>query len=462
MNFKSKVYLTLSITFIFGAVTALIGFFQIAVQGETKQENYFRSRTSNYIFSLKERLLRNESLLKGCAGLVYASEHVSKEEWALFVDSLQLPTNFPAIKWLGLAQVLEDDQMTSFVKTFQEKENPNFKIWPSVTNKSTPIIYVYPSLYQNLIGYNLLTSPKIAPYVGQSSFKEKVEITEEVSFTPADKSNSIFLFLYPIQNQLKSGLVEKYWTLASIDLFILVNDIAKGLGFSDINIHVYRGKAKSLSSLVFERVIQNDPTPLFTIDTPIQIGESELTFSFSTSPIYEEKHSNGVAYLIFIFIFLATGLIVFILYRFLWKEEMEKGNPTQQKPPEATAASFGLAEAIIVVDLNGVILKVSDSVATQLGYNPGDFTGSLKVGDLLEPERTLQIGKEFSQILKKELPDSLAIFAAQADTNTPKETPWTLLKKDKTHLSVRMSVELMKNKEEEVIGYIAKLHSNGK
>lgn len=448
---KTKLFLILLIVALLGIGTSILGFHQLRSRSRFILEEKFVFRTYDFEVTLKERLIRNRNILQACGGFVHASTYVSGTEWDQFLGAFNLQQTFPAIRWVGLAKVT--DQPEAFIKEHIEKEKTTFRIWPKITTPSATLIYTYPKAFNELIGYNFYDSEKLQFYANATTVKSEIFFTDGLSFIPSDKVKSIFLFFFPViqNNQIEGKPL--FWTVASIDLFIMINKVAEGLALNDLNIQVYEGDENSLGNLVFERIIQQDPDPIFRINRELQIGHRKLTFSFTNTPEYRKEENSSSAYFVLFVYLIITFIFVYTLYRYFTKARVLDYQSGDCTIPNTTVIDH-IESGILGVDMSGKTVCINNFAKRQFGYEKNEVLNKLSIDALVDIENTKKIGGEFSRVLNRELKSPLDAFAAQSEKETPHDVEWLFVRKDKSTFAVVLSVSKMQNAEGAQVGYL--------
>lgn len=446
MKNQKRSLLILSSIFVFGIACSIAIFILLRSRQVDVAKKRFEVLAESFMYALDARLLRNQVVLQGCSGLIRASEYVSTAEWSQYVRALNTPEFFPAIRWIGMAKVLKTEEETvSFVRAFQEKENSNFHIWPENGVESIPLIYLYPITYRDLIGYNLLQNREIASLLKNPIASSNLLVSPDLSFSPTDPSQSALLLFFP------SG--DRAWSVLSLDLVVIVDQIAKQINFEDINIEIFRGKSTNAQDMIFERGGVDDPYPIYTYANMVQIGNRTLTFVFKSTSQYRDSAISGAPYLIFIGLLIIVGVEIYLLYREMFQRApqtpVQNGNPFQANP-----LVDSMQEAAFAVDNQGKIALFNKAAERIFGYNSTDVIGKLPLESFIDQGSLGKNSAEFGKALNKELKSAFEIFSAQADKGTPNQVQWTFIKKDQSRISLIVDVTGIRNEKNELIGYL--------
>lgn len=128
MNYVyKKIYLL--ILFV-GILSSLILGYRTYTNNLEKEQIQFNSLTKNVIQQIKNRMATYREILYSGVGFFEASHHVSREEWHIFVNKLQLKELFPGIQGLGYSLVLRENELQANIEDIQAEGFPDYKIKP--------------------------------------------------------------------------------------------------------------------------------------------------------------------------------------------------------------------------------------------------------------------------------------------------------------------------------------------
>lgn len=143
---------------------------------------------------LVERATRNRSniyinALRSGIGLFRSSDSVTRDEWAKFVDSLELQENFPGIQGFGYAEYVSTAKKADHEKRVRADGFPDYAIKPTgVREEYTSIIFIEPFDDRNsqAFGYDMLTEEtrraamQQARDTGEVTMSGRVTLVQEI------------------------------------------------------------------------------------------------------------------------------------------------------------------------------------------------------------------------------------------------------------------------------------------
>lgn len=149
------------------------------------------------------------NVLRSGVGLFDSSEFVSREEWKIFTESIDLQNNFPGIQGIGYAQVVPAQEKKFFVETIRNQGFPEFNIYPdAVRPEYTAIIYLEPFDLRNqkAFGYDMFSESmrheamSLARDTGNPQMSGRVTLVQEID----EDVQAGFLIYLPLYDKNRS------------------------------------------------------------------------------------------------------------------------------------------------------------------------------------------------------------------------------------------------------------------
>ena len=451
MNKKICVYIAIGAIAFLGA----FGTVYIAVLDQIAHEKLVKQKiidqVDEFVGAIKQQYLGCEAILKGCSGLIKASEYVSKKEWFEFCRTFETSREFSSIYWIGYIRYLDgESSIDSFIQNYKQKESSEYKIWPQFSkNLAAPFAYVYPNRYDKLLGYNVFSALQI-----KKDLQEKIN-EKELFIISGDKNllggnqNPTFLFFRPLLTQ-KSDLLG--WVVVSVDYENIVNNVIKEFNFSEINIKMQQSNNAANDLLVLKKGnVFFGEAPL-VIEKTLFMGNKEWIFSFTISLnqlhlLYPTKVDVN-----FIWIFLLTLVLIFCVY-FAYRKTF-----TQEQ--DVTSAFFctpvinSIDCGVIATDLSGKILLFNHKAEKILGYKADEMIEKMTPEVFHDKDEMAQRAKELTESLKTPVNPNFETFIALAEKGIPDKREWTYIRKDLTRVRVFLSVSKIFGDEMQTIGYL--------
>ena len=127
-----------------------------------EQEQRFTLAVDDIEHTLRERMRAYEMVLRGLAGLVAGSDHVSIDDWARAADQLQLQDFYPGIQAVALARHATPQTLEAQLGEIRVSGRERFRMYPPGTRDEYVFVdYVHPTDWRNrrVLGFDLFSEP---------------------------------------------------------------------------------------------------------------------------------------------------------------------------------------------------------------------------------------------------------------------------------------------------------------
>ena len=111
---------------------------------------------------IEERLDAYALVLRGAAGLFYASEYISRSEWRSYYSVLEVSESITGVQGVGFAVLIPPDQLASHIASVQAEGFPDYHVRPEGPRDIyTSIVYLEPfnERNQRAFGYDMYSEP---------------------------------------------------------------------------------------------------------------------------------------------------------------------------------------------------------------------------------------------------------------------------------------------------------------
>lgn len=110
---------------------------------------------------------------------------------------------------------------------------------------------------------------------------------------------------------------------------------------------------------------------------------------------------------------------------------------------------------VMALDPHGVIRSINDGGLLQLGYSLEELRGKIAPAILFEPREITRRARRLSDELGEHVEPGFNVFVFRPQQGIPDEQEWNCVRRDGSHVPMRMSLHPQRDSSGEVTGYIA-------
>ena len=154
----------LVIASIFAIALALTfyAFYEDIKSAQLNQTKTFEEQQKLITSAIDDKLHIYEQLLRSGSALFYSSDNVTREEWQLFVETVQLNKHWPGIQGIGYSIPVSKAQVHEHENTIRAGGFTDYELYPKGDRDFyTAIIYLEPFDWRNqrAFGYDMWSNP---------------------------------------------------------------------------------------------------------------------------------------------------------------------------------------------------------------------------------------------------------------------------------------------------------------
>ncbi|MBJ6752485.1 CHASE domain-containing protein [Geomonas anaerohicana] len=277
----------------------------------------FHDKSLEIVDRFINRMIDDEQVLRGAAGLFDASDSVTRDEWHRFSMALALDRNYPGLQGLGFSEVVHPQDKERHVRRMHSEGFLTYRIWPEGERPIySAIVYLEPFDWRNqrAFGYDMFSETNRrnamakARDTGDAALTNPVFLVQE---TETDRQKGVLMYL-PVYDRTRPTATEEQR-----------REALKGWAYSPIRIRDFMSASfpKPPQSIAFRIYTENkvsDATLLFdsTADWKIRLPRNyypefqssrtvtrfgrEWLFSFQSLPSFaqEQGKSQSRSYLL--------------------------------------------------------------------------------------------------------------------------------------------------------------------
>ena len=364
----------------------------------------FEFQQREAVQGISKRIQEYETVLRGSAGLIHASDSVSRKEWAQFVDGMQLPRTFPGVVALGYAPLLKAEQLPAFLAEQRREFARSIVLHPPGSRDfHVPIRLLEPLDQRGMaaLGFDLWSEPirrealELARDSAEPSLSGKVQLIVGRGDGPA----GMVMYAPVYQHDLAPGSLDA--RREAIVGFVFgafqVQELIEGVSLGDrsqIDIELYDRPGGGADGVLYD----NDPTSLASAHVPstdgawhdFRVAQRELSLYVGMRPGYRSSYENVQSLVIGI-----GGLALdFLLFAMLWSSGRRKAE--LEHLSQALAAQASKSEALLrsAIDTIGEGFVVYDQDDRLAYFNEEYREVYSKSAPIIE------VGRTFEEIIR--------------------------------------------------------------
>ena len=172
---------------------------------EQRQVDRFESESKDLTAAIQQRLHAYEMLLRAGSSFFDASTEVTREDWKIFVNKLDLQKNYPGIQGMGYTALVRSENKTAFIDHIRSEGFPDFTIKPLLDGDQTSIQYLEPFDWRNqrAFGFDMMSETTRQHALEKARDTGEAQLTARVILKQESTTDVQFGFLmyYPVYHQ---------------------------------------------------------------------------------------------------------------------------------------------------------------------------------------------------------------------------------------------------------------------
>jgi len=382
----------------------LVGVLSLAATAwlwDHERQTHDRHLKDNFDFGLRQtatrieqRMASYEQTLRGVRGLFEASDRVSRDDFAAYVDAQLAGADFAGLRLLAYAPLLDARQVAAHVAAQRASGVPDYDVKPPGARPTVaPLTYAAPTRGDsvNVLGYDPLAEPARRAALLRARDSGGAAITELVRLIDSDGRESVvgFLMAMPLyaRGQPVATVAERQahlvgWVLASFRVGDLMSSLY-GEGIPGLDVRIYDGVDLLPERLMYPAGAASAPALPARFDAQEFIGFAGHTWTIAvrSTPAFERLYGNDAARIIAI---AGTGLSL-LLALLTWQlvtardradaaarlmtQQLRDGAERYRRIVETAG------EGIWTVDAEGRTTFVNPKMEQLLGYSADEMLG---------------------------------------------------------------------------------------
>jgi CHASE1-domain containing sensor protein len=127
-----------------------------------EERKIYEEHTNRIVIEVSKRLHHYMMVLQGGAALFAVSEEVTRDEWRIYCEYLQVSTLFPGIQGIGFSRVVLPSELAQHIQGIRAEGYPDYTLWPTgERDVYTAITFLEPfdTRNQRAFGYDMFSDP---------------------------------------------------------------------------------------------------------------------------------------------------------------------------------------------------------------------------------------------------------------------------------------------------------------
>lgn len=348
------------------AILAVSAWHIIDKERQARNDGYFHDLVEDTQDLLVDRYNKYEEALRGGLGLFYASDHVKREEWRLYVSALDVEQTLPGINGIGYIDYVPASDLPDYLERTRADNAPDFKNHPDTSHDDKFIIKYIEPVANNVeaVGLDIGFEDNRREAAEAARDTGKPQLTRKIMLVQDHKQQAGFLLLLPhyegraipatIEERREKLLGWVYAPFIGPNFFKGVNDINS----DQLYLRVYDGHQRDPEQLIYssagydghhDQHLQGDHEHYNSI-TKLEIAGRVWTLEWHISDLYAPPGSPALGLAILIFGLAFAALLYFTLRRLLHSKKLIRAK-VRERTCELQEAEAAVREALGFQDL---------------------------------------------------------------------------------------------------------------
>ncbi len=286
---------------------------------QKRAELRYQHRTDEIISMVTQRVRRDAVVLHGCEALFAATGGVTRSQWKIYVQRLQIQEVLPGIQGVGFSKYIRPSELPGHIREIRQEGFADYTVWPAGDrDEYTSIVYLEPfdERNQRAFGYDMFSEAvrraamERARDTGTVSMSGKVSLVQE---TEEDVQAGFLIYLPVYGKNFPPGLSPSDRTRerrAALKGYVYspvrVKDLVRATfpsALTDVAFNIYDGTEITPSSLLYASALpaglpDDGNEPSFAGQRTFDLFGHQWTFVFRALPSFslaaETYLSDGI------------------------------------------------------------------------------------------------------------------------------------------------------------------------
>ncbi|MDO9316969.1 MAG: EAL domain-containing protein [Gammaproteobacteria bacterium] len=341
----------------------------------------FEAEARRAAVNIKHKLGTFQVVMRGVQGFVRASDEITHDEFARYMDALQFPEQLQGVLGIALVRLFPADQIEAHVALTRASTFPTYNITPpGIRPNYAPIVYIEPLEGDNLaaLGFDVLTSETARAAMNRALQSDDIAITAPLALVQDSgrEATVSFVMYLPVYREgaPTATLAEREAAIVGwVDVSFRMIDFMAGLRGEfnpDLDIEIHDGEPLSETSLLFHsdgvdhelRQIEERAQ----LDMTLAVGGRNWTIRVSATPEFEASILPPYRKEL---VLISGTLITLLLGMLSWLTTRGRASAEHRFQRLFTQAGDG----IVLLDLNHRIIDSNPNFQRLIGYSAAEL-----------------------------------------------------------------------------------------
>ena len=349
----------------------------------------FEELVEDGVRNLENRLSTYLQSLNGAAAYLLASERVDAEEFAAYVETLNIEKFLPGINGIGLIVPVMEDEIPSFLEEVARDVDPRFNIHPRTERDEKLVIKFVSPLEPNrqALGLDIAFEEGRRNAAVESRATGQPRLTPRVLLVQDSTQQPGFLLLRPVYENEINGVaptadrgIFRGWVYAPFIGNNLLSGLTKNQG-RNYDLAVYDGLMPDTETLIFDSAMENAEKGRFVAAYDLNLYGRTWHVTFNSTPGFDQAYSTVLPLLI-----LFAGIALTILLAVSLRTLRLRGDAMSEvadlrsrqlgaREQENRSIIENTVAAVFLLDERGIVLFTNEAAQDAFGYSDAEMKG---------------------------------------------------------------------------------------
>jgi diguanylate cyclase (GGDEF)-like protein/PAS domain S-box-containing protein len=337
----------------------------------------FKTQSLQLKTAIDERLLNYEQVLAGSAGLFAVAGDVSRDEWRIYVNKVDINRYYPGIQGIGYVKRVGVRQMADHIADTRREGIFNYLVTPLGSGPDYyPMVYLEPGTERNqsALGYDAFSDPPHRTAMEDARNTAKPKVTGKVVLIQEEvaEDQASFLMYYPVyqggavpESRIERRMMLSGYVFSAFRMNTLLDGIV-GLISPFLDVKIYDGGVVSRETLMYGSNLGSlDEDFSFEMSQTIYHGGREWLLQTRSTPAFDYLAADPRPPIV-----LASGVVISLLLFGFALTLTRSRIMAQSSAGRYRAITEGAASVTIVLGKDGQPEYASPSILDILGFSP--------------------------------------------------------------------------------------------